>query len=299
MVSIDSVTGGPCGRCDGPTAQALSHPAMPRDTSSSYIDVKVYRGGYRADTDLSAQQQFADEFFLRSAHRRRKGLSVVIAAFSAWKVSVFLFECGGPTYWVGGRVCVVMSADCARSRWELRVGDRASTDAVGNDADSVDFRYCGIQDGLQLLYSRTSVPASWLTVSHISGPKLISTISRPSAGRGLQWKGRSRRSSSLSWQRSTARGTTRRRLGAGPLVGKLDSRNFQIILKSRLYTTEPVVVLVQALANMSNHPELEVKATVRPPSITQRAYSDARQQLEGESVIESRCRRSEPPSSST
>ena len=70
MVSVDSANGGPCGGWDGPTARALSRPAflplswpMLRDTSPSYMDVKVYNGneilfhwifrGYRADTDLS------------------------------------------------------------------------------------------------------------------------------------------------------------------------------------------------------------------------------------------------------
>ena len=92
VVSVDSVNGGPCGGWDGPTARGLSHPAflpfswpMPRDTSPSYVDVKIYNGseilfhwifrGYRADTDLSVQQQFADESFLRNANRGRPRLS--------------------------------------------------------------------------------------------------------------------------------------------------------------------------------------------------------------------------------
>ena len=69
-----------------------------------------------------------------------------------------------------------MSADCARSRWELRVFDRASTDAVGNDADRVEFRYRDANKKMDFKCSRTSVPGSWLTVSHISGPTLINTI---------------------------------------------------------------------------------------------------------------------------
>ena len=39
----------------------------------------IFRG-YRADTDLSVQQQFADESYVRSASRGRPRLSVVIAA---------------------------------------------------------------------------------------------------------------------------------------------------------------------------------------------------------------------------
>ena len=95
------------------------------DTSPSYIDVKVYNGneilrrwifrGCQADTDHSVQQQCADELFLRSANRGRPRLSVAVAAFSAWKVSVLSVERGGRTYWVGPGG-VVMSANCARSR---------------------------------------------------------------------------------------------------------------------------------------------------------------------------------------
>ena len=86
---------------------------------------------------------------------------MVIAAFSAWKVTVFSFECGGPTYWVGPET-TVMSADCARSRWELRVSDRALTDAVGNDTDRVEFRYRDANNKMDFKCSRTSVPGSWL-----------------------------------------------------------------------------------------------------------------------------------------
>ena len=51
VVSVGSVNEGPCGGWDGPTARALSHPAflpfswpMLRDTSPSYVDVKIYNG---------------------------------------------------------------------------------------------------------------------------------------------------------------------------------------------------------------------------------------------------------------
>ena len=56
----------------------------------------------------------------------------------------------------------MVAGDSACSRFELRVCLRSSDDAVGNDAD--------------LKCSRTSVPGTWLIVSHISGPTLIQTI---------------------------------------------------------------------------------------------------------------------------
>ena len=99
-ISIDSQTGAPCGGWDPATANALSHVAFQpfswpvlNDASPSYTDVKIYNGneilfhwifrGFRADTDLSVQQQFADEFFIKDICRGRVRLSVVVAAFQA------------------------------------------------------------------------------------------------------------------------------------------------------------------------------------------------------------------------
>ncbi|OLQ04162.1 hypothetical protein AK812_SmicGene12771 [Symbiodinium microadriaticum] len=176
-ISIDSQTGAPYGGWDPATANALSHVAIQpfswpvlNDTSPSYTC-------FRADTDLSVQQQFADEFFIKGVCRGRVRLSVVVAAFSGWRVSVFSFECGGRTYSVGPSGTVI-AGDSARSRFELRVTDRSSEDAVGNDADRVEFRYRDSYNRIDLKCARTSVPATWLTVSHISGPTLIQTITR-------------------------------------------------------------------------------------------------------------------------
>ena len=53
-----------------------------------------------------------------------------------------------------------------------------------------------------------------------------------------------------------------------------------MILRSRIFTREPVLVPVQALANMAHDSATEVKAPVGP--ITQQAWADARMQLEEE-----------------
>ena len=131
FISIDSTTAFPCGGWDTETARALAHEAFQpfswpvlRDSSPSYTDVKIYNGneilfhwifrGFRADPDLSVQQQFADEFFIRDVCKGRVRLSVVVAAFSGWRVSIFSFECGGQTYSVGPKSTVI-AGDSARS----------------------------------------------------------------------------------------------------------------------------------------------------------------------------------------
>ena len=60
--------------------------------------------------------------------------------------------------------------------FELRVRNRSSQDAMGNDADRVEFRFRDANTRLDLKCQRTAVPGTWLTVSHISGPTLIQTI---------------------------------------------------------------------------------------------------------------------------
>ena len=54
--------------------------------------------------------------------------------------------------------------------------ERSSQEGYGNDADRVEFRFRDANNRLDLKCGRTSVPGTWLTVSHISGPALINTI---------------------------------------------------------------------------------------------------------------------------
>ena len=171
-IAVDWITGVPCGDFSAQTAKALAHkpfqsfswPVL-RDTytSPSYTDIKVYNGneilfhwilrGYRADSDLSVQQQFADELLIRDVCRGRVRLSVVVAAFAGWKCSVCSFECGGRTYSVRPQG-VVIAGDHARSRFEPRVCSRSSADAVGNDR--VEFRYRDANNRMDSKCARTS-----------------------------------------------------------------------------------------------------------------------------------------------
>ena len=58
---------------------------------------------------------------------------------------------------------------------ELRVTSRSSTEGYGNDSARVEFRIRGANNRIDLKCGRTSVPGTWLSVSH-TGPALISTI---------------------------------------------------------------------------------------------------------------------------
>ena len=85
------------------------------------------------------------------------------------------FEVGGQVYSIGPQGSV-MASDYAMSTCELRVTERSSQEGYGNDADCVEFRFRDANNRLDLKCGRTSVPGTWLTVSHISGPALINTI---------------------------------------------------------------------------------------------------------------------------
>ena len=156
------------------------------DTSATYVDVKVFNGNevlfhwvfraYRSDPDLSVQQQFCDEVLIRTANEGWFRPSVVISVFVGWKVSVTSFEIGARVYTIGPPVVVSDHATSTCEGCELRVTSRSSREGYGNDADRVEFRFRDANNRIDLKCGRTSVPGTWLSVSHISGPALINTI---------------------------------------------------------------------------------------------------------------------------
>eukprot|EP00435_Cladocopium_sp_Y103_P013747 s3661_g3.t1 len=295
-ISIESETGNTCAQWDSDAAHALSHQAfqpfswpMLRDTSASYTDIKVYNGneilfhwvlrGFRSDTDLTVQTQFVDEFFVREVNKGKPRLSIVVAVFVGWRVSVMSFECGGRTYALapGG---AVVAGDSARSRFELRVCTRASNDAVGNDADRLEFRYRDANNRIDLKCSRTSVPGTWLTVSHISGPTLIRTINSVRENRArVEGPEQTEQFAQLAavhdgwWKKSVAPDVG----SVGSLVvfvEGLEEGNFHVQARSKLLVRVPEVVNTSSLAEM-NHTEAR-PAPIGPPSLTAEAWLASR-----------------------
>ena len=302
-VSIDSNTGSMCGGWDPPTARALAHPAfqpftwpMLRETSASYTDLKIYNGneilfhwvfrGFRADTDLTVQQQFVDEVLVRDVHRGKPRLSCVVAVFVGWRVTVMSFECGGRTYAVGPKGTVV-AGDNARSRWELRVCSRASNEAVGNDADRVEFRFRDANNRLDLKCARTSVPGTWLTVSHISGPTLIRTIQDVRNARArVEGPEQTEQFAQLAavhqdwWSARVAENMDD--VGARvEFVGDLEEGNFHVIAMSSLMSRMAEVVPIGALAEMQ-HDRVVRPAPMGPLALTGDAWLHAGEEVEGE-----------------
>ena len=299
-IVVESDTVSTCGAWDEASAQALAHPAfkpfswpMLRDTSASYTDIKIYNGneilfhwvlrGFRSDTDLTVQTQFVDEYFVREVNKGKPRLSIVVAVFIGWRVSVLSFECGGRTYALGPSGSVV-AGDSARSRFELRVCSRASIDAVGNDADRLEFRYRDANNRMDLKCSRTSVPGTWLTVSHISGPTLIRTINSVRENKArVEGPEQTEQFAQLAavhqgwWKSSTAQNEE----GVGSLVvfvEGLEEGNFHVQARSKLLVRAPEVVAVRALAEMSHQDSKP--APIGPPSLTADAWLSSREAVQ-------------------
>lgn len=300
-ISIESNTGNTCAGWDSDTARALAHPAfqpftwpMLRDTSASYTDVKVYNGneilfhwvlrGFRSDTDLTVQLQFVDELLVREVCKGQPRLSVVVAVFVGWRVSVLSFECGGRTYSIGPGGAVV-SGDSARSRFELRVCQRATDDAYGNDADRIEFRYRDANNRIDLKCSRTSVPGTWLTVSHISGPTLIQTIRSVRDNRArVEGPEQTEQFAQLAaihkgwWDASIA--ASEDEVGSVIIfLEDLEEGNFHVQSRSKLMVRGQQIVPTRALAEMSH--EAGVAAPSGPPSLTAQAWKSSVSAAEG------------------
>ena len=304
VVSIESDTGVPCAGWDGPTAHALSHPVfqpfswpMLRDTSASYIDVKIYNGnellfhwifrGYRTDTDLTVQQQFVDEVLIRTANVGTPKLSCVVAMFQGWRVSVLAFQCGGRTYSAAPNGNVV-AGDFARSRWELRVCSRSSEDAVGNDADRIEFRFRDANNRIDVKAARASVPATWLTVSHISGPNLVTTIQAVRRG-GARVEGPEQTEQfgqvaaiHQNWWANSVAGLPTEVGAKVVFIGALDAGNFHIQSSSRFYPQIAEIVPTESLATMHHDRSVAIAAPQGPPALTSQAWLQASHDRQGE-----------------
>ena len=307
-IAVESETGHTCAHWDGWTAEALAHPAfqpftwpMLRDTSASYVDVKVFNGnellfhwilrGYRSDTDLTVQTQYVDETLIREARLGNPRLSVVVAVFIGWRVSILSFECGGRTYSVGPRGRVV-AGDSARSRFELRVTSRDTEDAYGNDADRIEFRFRDSNNRMDLKCSRTSVPGTWLTVSHISGPTLVNTIQSVRQQRArVEGPEQTEQFAQLAaihqgWWEGSVAGSEAEVGSLVIFVGNMAPGNFHVQARSKFMRREPVIVAGEALAQMNHAPDTEIRAPQGPPALTADAWAEgvvpAAQAIEGD-----------------
>lgn len=186
MTSYGSV---PCGRWDSHMASVLSHEAfqpfrwpMMREDNPTWVDVKVkIEGnlilhlelrGYRSDTDMTVQVSHVSDVIAHTLENSVFIPTFVITVFQGYRVIATSWEVGGRLY-AGSDGGVVVALDYPLCHFELRFVASASTDAMGLDADKLEFRFFSTSDRMDVRCSTCSVPPSWLVVSRVSGPTLI------------------------------------------------------------------------------------------------------------------------------
>ena len=186
MTSYSSV---PCGKWDSLTGDVLSHKAFQpfrwpimRDDSSTWLDFKfkvegalllhLELRGYRSDSDMTVQLNYINDALIMSLEDVLFIPSCTITVFQGWRVCAVSFEVGGQLYACseGG---FVIALDYPLCHFEIRMTSTASADAIGLDADRVEFRFKSAADRLDVSCSTLAVPSTWLVVSRVSGPTLI------------------------------------------------------------------------------------------------------------------------------
>ena len=140
----------------------------------------------------------------------------------------------------------------------------------------MEFRYRDTNNRIDLKCARTSVPATWLTVSHISGPTLIQTISRCRVEGPEQTEQFAQLAAAhKGWWHDAATLDPAKVGVLVTVVAGLDAGNFHVQAESKLFVREPEIVATRALAEMS-HDGAAVAAVPRgPPALAQGAWSAA------------------------
>ena len=160
-----------------------------------------------------------------------------------------------------------------------------SFEAVGNDADRVEFRFRDANNRLDLKCARTSVPGTWLTVSHISGPTLIRTIQDVRSARarveGPEQTEQFAQLAAVHQDWWTARvASSQEEVGARvEFVGDLEQGNFHVIAMSSLLPRMSEVVPIGALAEMQ-HDRVVRPAPLGPLALTGEAWLHAAEDVE-------------------
>ena len=187
--TMTSYTSVPCGHWDAETGRILSHAAFQPfrwplmcDDSPTWVDIKLKLEGtlllhlelrgYRSDMDMSVQINYVADGAVRMLEEKVFIPTVIVTVFQGWRIVATSWEVGGRIYACssGG---VVVALDHPLCHFEARLVATSSADALGLDADRVEFRFLSASDRLDVACSTAAIPPTWLVVSRVSGPTLI------------------------------------------------------------------------------------------------------------------------------
>ena len=187
--SMTSYTSVPCGHWDSATGQVLSHKAyqpfrwpLMRNESCTWVDFKLKLEGqlllhlelrgYRSDGDMSVQMNYVSDEIYHMVSETLFVPTFAVTIFQGWRVVAVSWEVGGRLYACSSHG-VVVALDYPLCHFELRLVSTSSADALGLDADRLEFRFLSAGDRIDVAASSASIPPTWLVVSRVSGPTLI------------------------------------------------------------------------------------------------------------------------------
>ena len=285
MTSYESVT---CGKWDSQTAKVLSHPAFQPfrwplmfNDSPTWVDVKVkVEGillihlelrGYRSDRDMTVQLNSVTDALLEVLNENPFIPTFTVTIFQGWRVVSCSWEVGGRLY-AASEGGVVVCLDYPLCHVELRVTATSSADALGLDADRVEFRFLSASDRLDVACSGCSVPPTWLVVSRVSGPTLIKNAEwcRKRYAR-IEGPDQTLQLSQLAsvhahWTAAIDAGSED---DTGPRISAVSveshSQNLHLISESPLFRKDKTLVPIDALALQAHDPDQERLAVAAPP----------------------------------
>ena len=285
MTSYGSV---PCAQWDAVTGSVMAHPAfqpfrwpLMRDDSSIWVDVKMkIEGqlllhlelrGYRSDQDMTVQLNYINDGLIPSLKEVLFVPAVVVTIFSGWRVVAVSFEVGGRLY-VCSNGGVVVAVDYPLCHFEVRMTALSSADSIGVDADRLEFRFRSAGDKLDVACSQLNVPATWLTLSRVSGPTLVQNA-RWCRERNARVEGpdQTMQMSQLAGIHAhwTAATEALSLAETGPRVGAVavdtHHTNLHLTCESPLFKLPMVIVPKESIALQYHDPEQEQETIVVPP----------------------------------
>ena len=285
MTSYDTV---PCAKWDTATGDVMAHEAFQpfrwpimRNDSPTWVDVKIKvedflllhleLRGYRSDKDMSVQLNYVHDSVIMNLAEQLFVPSVVVTVFQGWRVVAVSFEVGGRLYACseGG---VVVALDYPLCHFEIRMTSISSKDALGNDADRIDFRFASTGDKIDVACSQLTVPSSYLVVSRVSGPTLKenSAWCRKQNAR-VEGPDQIMQMSQLAgvhahWTSAIEAGSEEE---TGPRVSAVavgsHPQNLHLTCEAPLFKAQKVTVPKEALALQCHDPEAAQEAMVVPP----------------------------------
>ena len=278
MTSYDAV---PCARWDTETGEVMAHEAFQpfrwpimRNDSPTWVDVKIKvedflllhleLRGYRSDKDMSVQLNYLNDTVVMNLAEQLFVPSVIVTVFQGWRVVATSFEVGGRLYACseGG---VVVALDYPLCRFEIRMTSISLKDALGNDADRVDFRFAATGDKIDVARSQLTVPSPYLLVSSVSGSTLKDTSAWcRKQNAGVEGPDQIMQMSQLAGVHAhwTSEET-------GPRVSAVavgsHPQNLHLTCEAPLFKAQKVTVPREALALQCHDPSAAQEAMVVPP----------------------------------